>query len=188
MRDDRPSKEFIEYICRLYGDIYDDRIEDSSPPAVGLGKKYRDAGKDWKPGQESKHKSLAAFQSELKELNIDISTTKIRKILITGGCWTTDMSREINSLFKEYTSSLLDGGKGLSNEKAVVKISEELNISRATVSINLEYQDVVYNLKNKSSNAKRCEKYRKHKDNGNSVSTLVVNNKSTEQQSNGIKK
>lgn len=29
MRSD-PSKEFIDQICRLYGDVYDDREESSS--------------------------------------------------------------------------------------------------------------------------------------------------------------
>lgn len=35
LRQSNPSKEYIEYICSLYGDIYDDRIEDCRPPAAG---------------------------------------------------------------------------------------------------------------------------------------------------------
>lgn len=30
-----PSKDYIDYICSLYGDVYDDRIEDSKPSAAG---------------------------------------------------------------------------------------------------------------------------------------------------------
>ena len=42
-----PSQEFIEYICDLYGDVYDDRIEDCRPPAAG--EEFRKPGKDWVP-------------------------------------------------------------------------------------------------------------------------------------------
>lgn len=31
-RELTPSKEYIDYICDLYGDFYDDRIEDCKPP------------------------------------------------------------------------------------------------------------------------------------------------------------
>lgn len=79
----KPSKEFIEYICHLYGDVYDDRIEDNRSPVAG--EEFRGPGKDWAPGQEANHKSLNAFQKELKDMGIKISTSKIRKTLITGG-------------------------------------------------------------------------------------------------------
>ena len=66
-----PSQEFIKEICALYGDVYDDREEDSAP-----------GGADWKPGQRAMHTSLKQFQTELAERGIDLSTAKIRKILI----------------------------------------------------------------------------------------------------------
>ena len=44
MNKQEPSKEYIEYICALYGDIYDDRIEDCRPPAAGND--FRDPGED----------------------------------------------------------------------------------------------------------------------------------------------
>ena len=49
-----PSKDFIEQICSLYGDVYDDREEDSKP-----------GGEDWMPGVKAEHQSLAAFQKQL---------------------------------------------------------------------------------------------------------------------------
>lgn len=91
MRKNEPSKEYIDYISGLYGDVYDDRIEDCRPPAAGDD--FRDPGEDWKPGQVADHKSLTAFQKELKAMGISLSTSKIRKILITGNCWTTERSR-----------------------------------------------------------------------------------------------
>ena len=158
---EEPSKEFIEYICSLYGDIYDDRIEDCRPPAAG--EEFRNPGEDWKPGQAADHKSLGAFQKQLKAMGIELSTSKIRKILITGGCWTTERSREIRELFDLYTSAELDGGKGLADDVAVRKIAEELEVSIVTVNVNLPYLNVVYKLEKRSQNAVRCARYKKRR-------------------------
>lgn len=160
-KDSVPSKEYIDHICELYGDIYDDRIEDCRPPAAG--EEIRAPGEDWTPGQEADHKSLNAFQKELMDMGIKISTSKIRKILITGGCWTTERSREIAELFETYTSPANKGGKGLSGDAAVKKIAETLEVSIVTVSVNLPYQNVVYKLENRSSNAKRCARYKERR-------------------------
>ncbi len=56
----RLREEYINKICRLYGDCYDDRIEDSRPPSAG--KKagivdLRKPGTDWHPGMPAGHKS-----------------------------------------------------------------------------------------------------------------------------------
>ncbi len=161
MKEQAPSWEYIKQICDLYGDVYDDRIEDCKPPAAG--EDIRDPGEDWMPGQEADHKSLNAFQKELMDMGIKISTSKIRKILITGGCWTTERSREIAELFAYFTTSMNEGGKGLSGGAAVKKIAETLEVSIVTVSVNLPYQNVVYNLENRSSNAKRCARYKERR-------------------------
>ena len=163
MPKQEPSKEYIEYICGLYGDTYDDRIEDCKPPTAGDD--FRDPGEDWKPGQVADHKSLNAFQNELKAMGISISTSKIRKILITGKCWTTERSREISELFEIYTAPKAEGGKGMPSDAAVKRIAEELEVSVVTVNVNLPYQNVVYNLENRSSNAVRCARYKERKKN-----------------------
>jgi len=160
-KTERPSVEYIEYICNLYGDIYDDRVEDSRPPAAG--DELRTAGEDWQPGQEAAHKSLIAFQRELKFKGIELSSSKIRKILISGGCWSTERSREIISLFDHYTTDKAGGGEGLTPDIAVKSIAADLKVSVATVSMNLPYQNVVYKLENKSRNAVRCARYKKRK-------------------------
>lgn len=164
MNNFEPSYKYILMICKLYGDLYDDRIEDCKPPTAGF--EYRMPGVDWVPGQTANHKSLIAFQKELEDMGIKLSSSKIRKILITGGCWSTERSREIGILFDEYTKSKSEGGKGLNNDEAVVRIATELNVSVVTVSVNLPYQNVVYKLENKSSNARRCERYKERKKNG----------------------
>lgn len=46
-----PSRVYIDFICGLYGDTYDDREEDSS---IG--------GLDWQPGQKVLHTSLSTFK------------------------------------------------------------------------------------------------------------------------------
>ena len=66
MNSSNPTAEYIAYICGLYGDVYDDRIEDSKPPTAGV--EYRVPGADWVPGQTANHKSLISFQKELDDM------------------------------------------------------------------------------------------------------------------------
>lgn len=160
-KEKNPSLEYIDYICNLYGDVYDDRIEDCKPPAAGG--EFREPGEDWIPGQEANHKSLNAFSKELKDIGIKLSSSKIRKILITGGCWSTERSRQIAELFHSYTKPLYEDGGGMNASEAIKKISKDLGVSAVTVSVNLPYQDVVYNLKDRSSNAVRCARYKERK-------------------------
>lgn len=97
-----PSQDYITYICSLYGSSYDDRIENTAPPTAG--DTPREPGADWQPGTPANHKSLVAFQKELKEQGIKLSTSKIKKILVTGGLWTTEQTRLIQSMFAAYTA------------------------------------------------------------------------------------
>ena len=163
MSNSDPTREYISMICDLYGDTYDDRTEDCRPPAAGDS--FRTLGSDWVPGQVADHKSLIAFQRELEDKGIRLSSSKIRKILITGGRWSTERNREIAKLYSQYTSPESAGGSGLKPDAAIVKIATDLGVSIVTVSVNLPYQNVVYNLENKSSNAKRCARYKERKRN-----------------------
>ena len=133
-----PSRDFIERICDLYGDTYDDREEDSKP-----------GGENWVPGKEANHTSLVAFQKMLKENGIELSTAKIRKILITGGCWSTERSREVASLYDKYGS--------------VKRVAEILKVSEALVNMYLPYEKAVYDLEEKSGNAKRIARWREER-------------------------
>lgn len=131
-----PSREYIDFICGLYGDTYDDREEDSS---IG--------GFDWQPGQKANHTSLKQFQKELEDKGIELSTAKIRKILISGGCWTTERSREVAELYEQY--------------KSVSHVAEELEVSEALVIMYLPYEKVVYDLgEERTGNAKRIARFR----------------------------
>lgn len=147
------SQEYIQLICNLYDDVYDDREEDS-----------RIKGMDWEPGIKACHKSMAAFQIELEQVHgIHLSRTKLQKILITGGCWTTERSREVQWLFEEYTTPVDRGGKGMRSDVAIREIAKHLKISPVSVIINLPYGKVVYDLEKKTENAVRIERYRARK-------------------------
>ena len=149
MRGD-PSKDYIDYLCRLYGDSYDDREEDSSPGGI-----------DWAPGKTADHKSLSAFKKELEETyDIKLSNSKILKILITGGVWSTERTREVGYLYETMTTPVADGGEGLEKKAAMKRIAEELEISQAMVCMSLPYGRTVYDLEDKSSNAVRCDRWR----------------------------
>ena len=53
--------------------------------------------------------------------------------------------------------------KGISDADAIKQIAEKLHVSPVSVSVNLPYSTVVYNLEKKSSNAKRCARYKKRR-------------------------
>ncbi len=132
-----PSGEFIRMICALYHDRYDDREEDSRP-----------GGESWQPGIRAMHTSLEQFRKELEGKGIRMSTAKIRKILITGGLWSTERSREAARLYEEYGS--------------IRRVVEELGLSVGAVITYLPYQKGVYDLEEKSGNARRIERYREN--------------------------
>ena len=69
-----------------------------------------------------------------------------RKILITGGLWSTERSREVAELFEQYGS--------------VKRVAEELGLSPGLVITYLPYQKTVYDLEEKSGNAKRIDRWR----------------------------
>ncbi len=160
---DPASAEFVQEICALYGDCYDDRLEDSRPPIAGRKNGRADkrlAGVDWEPGTPAAHKSLNVFQKELAEKHgICLSTSKIRKILVSGGCWTTERSREIRALYDDLCRAHQD----IRPDQAVNEISIQLGISIAAVSMNLPYINGANKLENPSKNAVRCARYRKRK-------------------------
>ena len=128
------SCDFIDKICELYADSYDDRLEDR---------------------RETKHKSLKCFQRELEKVGISLSTVKIQKILITGGKWSTQRSREAAALYVQMA------GPGKDKTYALRRVAEKLGISVPMVVMNLPYEKGVYKLENKSRNAVSCAAYRK---------------------------
>ena len=92
----------------------------------------------------SSGKSIRAVAKEM-----EMSPMKVRKILITGGVYSTELSTEIGELYR-------DG-------KTVSEIAELLNTSNANVNSYLPYERIVYNMEEKSAEADRQQKYRDRK-------------------------
>lgn len=85
-----------------------------------------------------------SFRATAEELGISVS--KVVKLLITGGYYTSDICENINELY--------DGGK------TVVEIQEILGVCRATVQSYLPYKKGIYNAREISQNAERIRIYR----------------------------
>lgn len=88
-----------------------------------------------------------SYRQIAKEL--DLSVSKVIKILITGGVYSSDICRKINQLY--------------ASGKSILEIQKSLNISRASVQAYLPYKKCVYNAKELSLNAERIRRYRQRK-------------------------
>ena len=79
----------------------------------------------------------------------ELSPMKTRKILITGGVYSTDISTEVDALYK-------DG-------KTVGEIAELLSMTAANVNSYLPYERIIYNMDERSVEADRQQRYRDRK-------------------------
>lgn len=79
----------------------------------------------------------------------DITLLKVRKILITVGAYTTDISERVQKLKQQG--------------KTIPEIIEITGLSRASVHSYLPYKKGIYNAKEMSLDAERCKKYCKRK-------------------------
>lgn len=80
----------------------------------------------------------------------DITHLKARKLLITAGAYSTEISDYVNSL-------KTDG-------KTIPEIMQTTGLSRASVHSYLPYSKIIYNAKELSLNAERIRKYRKRQE------------------------
>ena len=63
-------------------------------------------------------------------------------------------------MYETLTTPVADGGEGVDKKEAVRRIAAELEISETMVYMSLPYNRTVYDLENKTSNAKRCDRWR----------------------------
>ena len=82
-------------------------------------------------------------------LELDLSVSKVIKLLITGGVYDSDICRDINRLYN--------------SGKTVTEIQKRLHVSGATVQAYLPYKKGVDNAKECSRNAERIREYRRRK-------------------------
>ncbi len=116
-------RELLTAVCEYYGDPVDDR-------------------KDEDPDHVSLHNVAAEF---------NITVMKARKLLITGGLYSTAISRRVQELHVQ----------GLT----VAQITEKTGLKRASVNSYLPYTSIVYNLPDISIKAERQKQYRVRKRN-----------------------
>ena len=120
-------QELLTAVCDYYGDPVDDRKE-----------------------EDAEHVSLHDVADEF-----DITVMKARKLLITGGLYSTAISRRVQELHAQ----------GLT----VAQITEETGLKRASINSYLPYAHIIYNLPDISIKAERQKQYRIR--NGNTART-----------------
>ena len=120
---DSTMQELLAAVCDYYGDTVDDRNEEV-------------------PDHISLHDVAARF---------DITVMKARKLLITGGLYSTDISRRIQALHAEG--------------KTTAEIMGLTGLNRASINSYLPYAHIVYNLPDISIKAERQKQYRVRKRN-----------------------
>jgi len=112
-------------VCDYYGDPVDDRNSED-------------------PDHVSLHDVADRF---------NITVMKARKLLITGGLYSTSLSRKVQELHAQ----------GLT----VAQITEETGLKRASINSYLPYAHIIYNLPEISIKAERQKQYRVRKRNNN---------------------
>ena len=116
-------QELLNAVCDFYGDPVDER-EPEDPDHVSL------------------HDVADHF---------NITVMKARKLLITGGLYSTSLSRRVQELHAQ----------GLT----VAQITEETGLKRASINSYLPYEHIIYNLPDISIKAERQKQYRVRKRN-----------------------
>lgn len=108
---------------------------------------------DYDPDRIQKELIELAVQLHQKEYSyrniaaeLELSVSKVIKLLITAGEYTSDICNQINRLY--------DSGK------SIPEIQVELEVSRATVQAYLPYKKGIYNAKESSLNAERINVFR----------------------------
>lgn len=135
--------KLVERVCGYYGYPFDDREE----PARG---------------KNLKHKSLETFRCELRvKYQLELSTAKLRKILITGNKWSTARSRRIEELMRECER------KNMKEHEIDRYIADQLGITEKAVVMYSPYKSPAHDLEVLSKNAiriRRCRKKKKEKE------------------------
>lgn len=139
------TEDLIEEACSLFGEPYDDR---STPSDLFLSPH----------GQKPEHVSLRSVAEEM-----EISVVKVRKLLISGGFYSTSTSRKVQKLYNEAREAYLGKGEktAQAEKHAVIIVCEKTHLGRASVYSYLPFKNDAYGLDEKSPAAMRQERYRK---------------------------
>ena len=119
---DEELNALIATAAELFGEPYDDRI--------------------------GRSEDAPSIRDVARAMNT--STLSVRKLLITAGCFSTELSRKVQALHEQGCD--------------VQQIMGQTGLKRASVHAYLPYQKCKYNLTNASLNAERRRSYRARKD------------------------
>jgi hypothetical protein len=99
-------------------------------------------------GQEKNDSDSGASLQKIAE-EFEMSRVKVRKLLITAGVYSTDISEQVNELRQQG--------------KTVMQIMEITGLGRASVYSYIPYSRTAYNTAELSLDAEKCRKYRERK-------------------------
>lgn len=141
------TEDLIKTACSLFGEPYDDR---ESSTSLFLSPH----------GQKPEHVSLRSVAE-----SIEISVVKVRKLLISGGFYSTSTSRRVQKLYNEAREAYLKRGMNPAHAEkhAVITVCEKTHLGRASVYSYLPFKNDAYGLDEKSPAAVRQERYRKRR-------------------------
>ena len=129
--------ELVEKVCSYFGRVFDDKEQERHNRLRG----HRPGDEAWSElmgGKPTINETAAEF---------DITSHKVRKLLVTGGYYDTVLFRQIKELKEQ----------GMSIEE----IGTELGLKPATIRTYLPYERVIYNLPERSVNADRLQRFKK---------------------------
>lgn len=141
------TEDLIAEACSLFGELYDDR---ESPTSLFSSPH----------GQKPEHISLRSVAEEM-----EISTVKVRKLLISGRFYSTVTSRTVKQLYDEARAAYLKKEEcpAQAEKFAVITVSCQTHLGRASVYSYLPFKNDAYGLEEKSAAAIRQMRYREKK-------------------------
>ena len=128
--------KLVEKVCSFFGRVYDDFEEERHLALRG----HRPLDQKWEEimmGDPTINETAEEF---------GVTPMKVRKLLITGGCYDTEMYREVKALRE----------RGMTVER----IAEKMEKTPGTIRSYLPYERVIYNLEERSVNADRLQRFK----------------------------
>ena len=129
--------ELVEKVCEYFGRVYDDFEEERH-----LALRGRRVGD---PKREELMKGDPTINEVAEEFSM--ATAKVRKILITGGCYDTEFYRNVIEMREEGMT--------------IGEIAEATGKKPITIRSYLPYERVIYKMKERSVNADRLVRFKK---------------------------
>lgn len=128
--------EFIKQVCSYFGRVFDDAEQEKHRMLRG----HRPEDDAWKKimcGKPTVNQTAEKFH---------VTPRKVKKLLITGGCYDTSLFRTIRDMREQ--------------EMSVEEISQQLGIREVTVRSYLPYERVIYKLEERSVTADRLQRFK----------------------------